>query len=63
MISSDEGLEARFTMEGERGGVIDEPPFRLLVLADLSGDGAKKDVSCGVRSRSTVIILMRYFPA
>jgi type VI secretion system protein ImpC len=45
MISSDEGLEALFTMESERGAVIEEPSFRLLILADLSGDGTKKDVS------------------
>ena len=45
MIDSDDGLEARFTLERERGGEIDEPPFRLLVLGDWSGDAEKKEVS------------------
>ena len=41
MIDSDSGFEAKFTLERERGGIIDEPPFRMLVLGDWSGDGAK----------------------
>ena len=45
MIDSDDGLEARFTLERERGGVIEEPPFRMLVLGDWSGDGPKKNAA------------------
>jgi type VI secretion system protein ImpC len=45
VIDSDDGLEARFTLESERGGVIEEPPFRMLVLGDWSGDGPKKNVA------------------
>jgi Uncharacterized protein conserved in bacteria len=43
MPITDDNLEAMFTFETEKGGVIDEPPFRMLVLGDWSGDGAKKD--------------------
>ena len=45
MIDSDDGLKARFTLERERGGEVDEPPFRILVLGDWSGDAAKKDIA------------------
>lgn len=44
MIESDSGLEAKFTLESERGGVIEEPPFRILVLGDWSGAAARKDL-------------------
>ena len=44
MIDSDDGLEARFTLERERGGEIDEPPFNILVLGDWGGDAERKDV-------------------
>ena len=42
MIDSDDSLKARFTLERERGGVIDEPPFRILALGDWSGDAERK---------------------
>ena len=45
MPISDEGLETRFTLERERGGVIEEPPFRILTLGDWSGHAAKKEVA------------------
>jgi type VI secretion system protein ImpC len=45
VIDSDSGLEARFTLERERGGVIDEPPFRILVLGNWSGDAEKRPFS------------------
>jgi type VI secretion system protein ImpC len=45
VIDSDDGLEARFTLEGERGGEIEELPYRLLVLGDWSGDTTKKDIA------------------
>jgi type VI secretion system protein ImpC len=45
MPITDDNLEAMFTFEREKGGVIDEPPFRMLVLGDWSGDGAKKDLA------------------
>ena len=44
VIDSDDGLEARFTLERERGGEIEEPPFNILVLGDWTGDAAKKAV-------------------
>lgn len=34
-----------FTMETERTGIIEEPPFHMLVLGDWSGDGEKKPLS------------------
>src|SRR4030095_12026924 len=42
-ISSDD-LETAVTLESSRTGVIEEPPFRILVLGDWSGDGEKKDL-------------------
>jgi type VI secretion system protein ImpC len=45
VIDSDDGLEARFTLERERGGVVEEPPFRMLVLGDWSGNSSKKDIA------------------
>jgi hypothetical protein len=38
MAPSDSDFEAKFTMESERGGVVDEPPFRILVVGDFSGN-------------------------
>jgi type VI secretion system protein ImpC len=38
MMPTDNELEAKFTLESEKTGVIDEPPFRILVLGDWSGD-------------------------
>jgi len=45
VVDSDYGLEAKFTLERERGGVIEEPRFRILVLGDWTGDGEKKSLS------------------
>ena len=45
MPISDENVEAMFTFGSETGGVIDQPPFRMLVLGDWSGDGSKKDLA------------------
>jgi type VI secretion system protein ImpC len=42
MFPKEEGLEAEFTFESERGGVIEEPPFRILMLGNWSGDGEKR---------------------
>lgn len=44
MFPSDSDLETRVTLETERTGVIDEPPFRLLMLGDWSGDAEKSDL-------------------
>ena len=41
MVDSENGFEAKFTLERERGGVIDEPPFRMLVLGNWNGDKLK----------------------
>lgn len=42
MFTPDDDLEAKFTLEGERTGVVEEPRFRLLMMGDWSGDGAKR---------------------
>ncbi len=42
MSTSDSSLEAMFTMERGPGGVVEEPPFRILVLGDWSGDAEKE---------------------
>jgi len=42
-ISSDD-LETAVTLESSRTGVVEEPPFRILVLGDWSGAGEKKDL-------------------
>lgn len=42
---SDIGLEAEFTLERERGGTVDQPPFRILVMGDFSGDADKQPLS------------------
>ena len=45
MPISDIGLEAEFTFERDPGMAIDEPPFRILMLGDWSGDTANGPVS------------------
>ena len=45
MIDPNEGLEGTFTLESEKGGIVEEPPFRILVLGDWSGDGEKKPLA------------------
>ncbi|HSI88085.1 MAG TPA: type VI secretion system contractile sheath large subunit, partial [Pyrinomonadaceae bacterium] len=45
MIDPNEGLEGTFTLESEKGGVVEEPPFRILVLGEWSGDGEKKPLA------------------
>jgi len=52
VIDSENGLEAKFTLERERGGVIEEPPFRILVVGDWTGDAEKNDL----RSRRPIEI-------
>ena len=42
MIDPNEGLEGTFTLESEKGGIVEEPPFRILVLGDWSGDAEKR---------------------
>ena len=42
-ISSDD-LETAVTLESSRPGVVEEPPFRILVLGDWTGNGAKRDL-------------------
>lgn len=41
MPISDENLEGEFTLEGEQGGIVEEPRFRMLVLGDWSGSAEK----------------------
>ena len=38
-------FDAVFTMESEKTGVIDEPPFRILMLGDWSGDAETRQLS------------------
>ncbi|MEP7074269.1 MAG: type VI secretion system contractile sheath large subunit [Acidobacteriota bacterium] len=45
MPISDDNLESKFTLEGGRAGVINEPPFRMLVLGDWSGSADKPALS------------------
>lgn len=39
------GLEAEVRFGNETGGVIDEPPFHILVMGNWSGDGEKRALS------------------
>ena len=41
-INSDD-LDTAVTLESSRTGVVEEPPFRILVLGDWSADGEKRD--------------------
>ena len=43
MVYSDDESKTKVTLESERTGVIDEPPFRMLIFGDWSGDGDKAD--------------------
>ncbi len=43
MPLTDSGLEAAFTLETQKSGVVEEPPFHILALGDWSGDGEKRD--------------------
>lgn len=43
VFSADDESKTKVTLESERTGVIDEPPFRMLILGDWSGDGDKAD--------------------
>ncbi|MGH9945934.1 MAG: type VI secretion system contractile sheath domain-containing protein [Pyrinomonadaceae bacterium] len=39
-----EDLETAVTLEGSRTGIVEEPPFHILVLGDWSGDADKRDL-------------------
>lgn len=41
----DSSLEADFTLEDEKSGVIEELPFRILMLGDWSANGAQRELS------------------
>ncbi|HTK38883.1 MAG TPA: type VI secretion system contractile sheath large subunit, partial [Pyrinomonadaceae bacterium] len=45
MPITDENLESMFTFGAETGGVVDQPPFRVLILGDWSGDSEKRDLA------------------
>jgi len=45
MPISDEDLEAKFTLESDRGGIVEAPPFRVLVLGDWSGSAEKRELA------------------
>jgi type VI secretion system protein ImpC len=42
MQLTDSALEAQFSLESVKTGVIEEPPFRMLVSGDWSGDAEKR---------------------
>lgn len=44
MFPSDSDLETSVTMEAEKTDVIDDPPFRMLMLGDWSGDAEKSEL-------------------
>jgi len=44
MPISSEDLETAVTLESSRTGIVEEPPFHILVLGDWSGDGEKRDL-------------------
>ena len=44
MFPSDSDFETNVTLETERTGVIDEPPFLILMLGDWSGDAEKSEL-------------------
>ena len=44
MFPSDSDLETNVTLEAEKTGVIDDPPFRMLMLGDWSGDAEKSEL-------------------
>ncbi|MDM7922073.1 MAG: type VI secretion system contractile sheath large subunit [Pyrinomonadaceae bacterium] len=41
MNTGEDHLEAMFSMESDRTGLVEEPPFRLLALGDWSGDAER----------------------
>jgi type VI secretion system protein ImpC len=45
MNPEENSLEAMFTMESERTGIVEEPPFHILVLGDWSGDAETKPLA------------------
>lgn len=45
MDLTDSGLEAQFTLERSKTGIVEEPPFRILVLGDWSGDGKREPLA------------------
>ncbi|HMO79880.1 MAG TPA: type VI secretion system contractile sheath large subunit [Pyrinomonadaceae bacterium] len=45
MPPTEENLEALFTLESQRTGIVEEPPFKILVLGDLAGDAERWPVS------------------
>ncbi len=45
MFPDDSDLDVNFTLESEKSGVIEESPFRLLVLGNWSADGGKRELA------------------
>ncbi|MCD9186266.1 MAG: type VI secretion system contractile sheath large subunit [Pyrinomonadaceae bacterium] len=52
MFPDDDNFESFVSLESEKVGIVEEIPFRILILGDWSGDGIKKELS----SRSPVEI-------
>ncbi len=44
MFGPENDFETNVTLEADKTGVIDEPPFHILVLGDWSGDAGKNDL-------------------
>lgn len=45
MFPADSNLEAEFTLESEKSGIVDEPVFQMLVLGDWTADGDKQELA------------------
>ena len=45
MFTPDDGLDTKFTLESQRTGVIDEPPFHILMLGNWSGASGRERAS------------------
>lgn len=45
MFPKDMDFESKVSLESEKTGIVEEPPFHFLVLGDWSADGIKKDLA------------------
>lgn len=45
MFPKDPDLEAMFTLESERSGIVEDRPFYLLVLGDWTADGPRRELA------------------
>lgn len=45
MPPTEENLDALFTLESQKSGIVEEPPFKILVLGDFAGDAERKPLA------------------